>query len=736
MDLSGTINFVNNLLIKANKLSSNICEFKSRSAIFNFVYPILDKRIRDNLYGEDNSENINEYLMASDQDYYIACAEYSNILGNGFFQMSDHDVEILNVYVENDVLKQFDVLFTCKAKPILNRKIVHIGDRGSGKTALQNYWLKKNLKKLEENKIIWVRCDGFALYRLWLKETNGICISIENAIKNKDYELLEKQTQHLNSKIVSIDDYINVMYLYVFVKHIFLNESEFSKKIYEIVKNNDVFVEISTGRKNWRKTDTISLFAALEELHSFVLKEEKNKKINNYALDHIIKISHHSIALREKRRWINISLVLQGVLFDAGYWTLKVIDGIDNCHINDGRRGYLYYKAMLAQLFEIITSSPKEQELILVSMRERSFIDLTSLPPIYDERRSKLPCAIRHSPSVFCDILDKRIKYYTEIQEKQSNISSNLFVKIMLKILKNSACTNNNFYHNNARVFLHNTVSLNAQIYYRMKQLGSIDDEKINSLVDTYRVRNQYLNGRFYLSTSTQWPYINMEPGAAWINIFYFSLDSYGCRSKNEWIGLCKTRILQLLCNYEISETNIVSLLNKSLGYDTNYILTCCDDLRAYGMVDTRVAPSPYLAISNKGRDVLQTVYSNIDCLYYFSLDTPLPQFYVDNSLLNSHSNKFHSKTHYSFAAVTSAIYFIAFIKMIDNIEKNKFNNNRCLIKEFNVDGSKFLRLPFDNNDVRKNLQSSFETLLYTAEQTDLDNICKTLTKYFSIFLK
>ncbi len=61
-----------------------------------------------------------------------------------------------------------------KNNPRLKHNIVFIGDKGSGKTAMQNCWLNEHNDVLEQNKIFWVRCDGHKLYELWLNSAEII----------------------------------------------------------------------------------------------------------------------------------------------------------------------------------------------------------------------------------------------------------------------------------------------------------------------------------------------------------------------------------------------------------------------------------------------------------------------------------------------------------------------------------------------------------------------------------
>lgn len=106
-------------------------------------------------------------------------------------------------------------IFKIAKNNIPSKHLINIGEKGSGKTALQNVWLHDNNKKLEDSKIIWVRCDCYKLYNLW----RGVC----------DEENFDGSIKLDPTNLINLNEYLDIQLLYVFSKYCFKSDSFFSK---------------------------------------------------------------------------------------------------------------------------------------------------------------------------------------------------------------------------------------------------------------------------------------------------------------------------------------------------------------------------------------------------------------------------------------------------------------------------------------------------------------------------
>ena len=152
-----------------NKKETN-CFLKNKDRIIlrekhNYAYK--NNNISMNLFGQDKCSNVIDFLFENDSQFHDDYLLFRSLINNGYFNPYKK-YSLRNYFVTPPTYKKFDQIFRLAGKDKINANIIHIGEKGSGKTALQNCWLLDNNKKLEDNNILWVRCDAHKLYRLWL----------------------------------------------------------------------------------------------------------------------------------------------------------------------------------------------------------------------------------------------------------------------------------------------------------------------------------------------------------------------------------------------------------------------------------------------------------------------------------------------------------------------------------------------------------------------------------------
>lgn len=196
------------------------CHFMPKSLDGPYTYAHSDVRVRKELLGEDGICHIDPYLRENDGEFLSKHQDFVNMVDNGDFNPYK-EYNLNKYYVKSGTFKKLDIVFSFKAQPNIKQNIIHIGEKGSGKTALQNCWLCENNEKLETNGIFWIRCDGHKLYRLWLNY----------------YEALRAKDQSPDiARLVTLDKYLDIQLLYVFSKYCFSEDRHFFRSMIEKIE--------------------------------------------------------------------------------------------------------------------------------------------------------------------------------------------------------------------------------------------------------------------------------------------------------------------------------------------------------------------------------------------------------------------------------------------------------------------------------------------------------------------
>jgi len=678
----------------------------------SYSYPSAFSSIRENLLGGHQNEKIDAiFLEENDLEFLGSQQRFKDLIGNGNFNPYE-PYQLAEYFVRTDTLDKFSVIHTFKNNPEHLKNIIHIGGKGSGKTALQNFWLSENNRKLEDDNIFWVRCDGHKLYQLWLDHGDYI--------KKKDNEKEVMLNPDGVNKLVDIREYLDIQFIYVFSKYCLNEDRDFLKKIISSLEEDNHSVEYPISRRN-KSTKTRLLLECIHELRETINREEKNEdRSYSYAYSCVMKISLDSYQL-EKRRWISISRALQNYFKKKDIWILDIVDGVDNVHINE-KSAKPYYVHMINEAHKFIKRRPSDKRIHFMALRERTYIDIMINHPIMLDTAEYLDeYKINHSPACFRDIIEKRYNF----SKNKYFDSGSLYDKVAKSVINSAVTTVEGQTHNNAREFLHNKVTLISQVYYRIKQLN-MSSYNIDSHVRILRTRNRYLNGRLFLNTKSQWGDINTEPGVCSMNIFYFDLDKYPCKSPEEWFGLCKTRILQMLKEdgQTIPEEKIINYLNSSLGYPKLLVAEDISHLRAFGMIDSKYYEEEIsYAITPKGKRYIEHVYADIDTLYYFSLDTPLPSQLMKDKIIKGHDNRLHVRTYYPSSAISTVLSFLGFLLFLNNVERER--KERKGKQKHDYLGN--LDCPISNKNIHDKFMETVDRLLRSMDSVDNGIVRETL---------
>jgi len=664
------------------KIFNNYGSFSS--SLFTNIqmwYPLDDPRILFRLKGEDETEDIYEYLRSTKKHELLKLfKEYHKYIANPSMNPRK-SYEPLEYWIEpEDVTQKFDA----QILEFLGEDYTHIfyvGEKGCGKTLTQNCWLHTKNKDLEDRKIFWVRCDGYKLYKLWYDPN------------------LDKK------KGTSLEDYLNLQLVYVFAKY--YNQNPFFEKIFNQLRQDNVKFPYMPGKVHDHKiaNEMASFFEKFSrDIEGYEFTKALNKK-SSYAI-YILREAQAERTGIDRARWnlLSLSRYFQNFLLKNGYKILKIVDGIDNINLVSSE-ALPYYKHMISEVAQFIYTNSTPDILKIVALRERTKIDIERARlGLVDNLRDDIhPVPIKHSTPPFREISNKRWGYIKNKIKKIkfiSNIPSSFLIYPSFYLIDNRLEKINNCYHNNIATFLHNTFSLFMTVYYRWLQLNKTEDFSYENYIQIFRSRNFFLNGRFYLNSKVNLP-DTTKKGVFAFNIFHSQPNCNATFISRRWQGLCTTRILQLLINipsnYKISENQTIEYLENWFGYTLKQIKFSLNLCRNFGLVDTKMDEDEdkiYLEISKKGKYVLHLIFSDLDVLYTLALDTYLPSSFQD--LIAVHCNRIHKETYYPSSAIITSILFILFLIYVHNKEMN-------LLSQTNESGS----IPFDpkNFDLPFNIQ-------------------------------
>ncbi len=713
-------------------VSSSISPFKDCHTAYNYLYDKNHLKTIDIIKELENlllNETMNPHNIKYSPKEYYAQSDSPNAT-----------IKKLNSLCKNNSDEK-NLLRLAKDETT----IVHIGERGSGKTLVQNIWLYDNNSWMEQNNIIWIRCDAHKLYELW---------------KISD-----------NDQTASIDDYLYGQFVYVFCKYVkkskFCKDGKNSKlfaRIYNELKVHDYNSE--PYKKSWfADGQMVYKRDAREGGHSSALihyqtdKQDKNRQlesltdwIDKFHLDiisnvreekksyshwmNILSEAHHKPigSDRVKNLWILIGKWIEHFIINISpneYYLLLIVDGIDNTPLNNANSVKLY-KAMLNQLLKITSiKNPSQRMIKYISFRNSSQRDaalilqnetffFTDFNRKSDIRRTSY--LIRQDvPDDYFEIFKKRIntaigaviKKYESPEYKQ-NIAFLVLESFLSSdnILKFSS---KEYWNSNVRCFTFNILHLVEIICFRYYLRGKPSKFILLNQIERFEKINLLLNGRFHLHTDLD---SASNTGDNFFNIFGFYRES-----NNQPIPLIYTRIIQIITNKtKISEYDILELLIRLFKYNESDLTNCLLKLRVYGIIDTKldkkrlknreiIDKKKIVYFKNeKTKFCISLFYKDIEYLYNCCLDTEIPaNLYYEYHIISE-----TKKSYFAPSIIKTSINFINYLLFLDRKELrsmtfqekrifqiDNFLNTQDLLNSFS-DG---LDLLFQDDDYVKDLE-------------------------------
>jgi hypothetical protein len=557
-------------------------------------------------------------------------------------------------YVPTQSTQALNVLLGYAEHPDIRRNVVVFGNRGSGKTALINHWLHENNTALEGLDTFWVRCNAVHLFRLWT---------------DREYD---------PTRLVTVDEYLDLQLVYVLAKYCLNEERRFLSRLFGLLEQRAVAFNKVRSLSTPNHVDITSVTKYLREhVHREIQQHEKRPRdsrmlqvlepspegtFKDEYVAQLVAVGQETRG-KERRHWSDCSKAIQEALIDSGVKILWILDGVDNIHMNHEKSLSLYNR-MIGEVASFVRTKPPAGYLRLACMRQRTYLDCKRSPLLPYTKEYTGIREIDHRPADEKEIVKTRLTHL--FGAGQTNEAGKL---LQLVNLENKAWIDKIF-HGNIRNYLHNCCTLVLTLKYRIEQ-GVTD---IRTQVMIQRTRNLFLNGRFYLNTRYEWHNINEEQGIAVFNPF-MSISTDLPTSVRDWEGLVRVRLLESLSRREASEPTAL-VRKKLIGifcYREVTVDTAIVDCLAFELLEPFLVEGELrYRTTLLGEYVLRDLISNLDSLYYFSHDTPVPESLLDRSFFPAHRNSLHAATGYRASAVASVISFLMLLVGRDKLDRQR----------------------------------------------------------------
>ncbi|MBN1602040.1 MAG: hypothetical protein JW915_10545 [Chitinispirillaceae bacterium] len=686
------------------------------------IAPIENTKIKNSLKGSNEAESPESFFV-NDCNYEDVVSDIDKLrkfFSNGTLNPGTKS-HLIDVYIgeDSEELKALDARFLEKdGWP--NRNILITGNKGVGKTALQNYWLYTRNNRIEAKKIFYIRCDGHKLYECWIDANNTILKSNNNEIT-----------------LVTVEDYLLIQLLYVFCKYCDHPERRMFNEIYSLVTSEENTYCHYSGRsvKEGEKTIAEGIALAKKGIDSEVSKKD------SYSID-VIKNAHSitNNTFLQKRNWLSLSSAIKKIMKNNGYKILNIIDGIDNIEMFESQNTSLYTK-FLEQISPMLFEAPPENEIYLAALRPRTFFEVRQVVRL-QQIVEVVPHRILYQSQCHARILAKRINYVLPLLENER--LKNILISMKDVYGEVPLCSENLDYHHNCRLYLSYSINLALTVLYRWicvdeaKSSGRIplhEEFNMEAQLRIWKNRNKFLNGRFYIPKS------NRENRKRRIGKYCFNLFGYtskfsrsGCDCSN-WPVLSCVRLLQLLKQCVLlSEEDIIDFLHEAFGYSDIVTLENIQSCAAFGLIDTELGEHPELGntssedvcfsyrLSDKGEAVLNMVFEDIDIIYLLALSTPIPSKFIIENYIKAHSNHIDRPVNYAISMLRTTFVFIKSLMVQEEIEllrnpEAKFYSG----KKLSISKDAF-RLPFHGLYRKKKLILRIE---YFLDNFNDENRCQ-----------
>ena len=565
-----------------------------------------------------------------------------------------------------------------------------IGDKGSGKSTIINCWLYRYEQDILSKNIIPLYINLYEYYQ---------------AIKNKNIQDISK----IN---VNLSDYIkaNIARQLLSAYDEKSNASTPLKQYFiDILENINDFAEFG-------KTDIREGGFSVSE----IIERLKNKHIlddNSYKgklLDALVpgssrkahRVLEHAgqLILENAEPSLNNSLKKhpkfenkENIADHADYFTNNqryiyylFIDGIDNINFtsNDEYRLFKYIIESIKNIINNDTLFPNSK--IIFVMRERTWIQIISHDNQNDYTRDKIQ-SIFHDPTDPKNIYLAKTKLLSNLLNlnKPDILKINLFEKEYKVLLNEDSLDTHDLqllhhdlkiYHNNIASLLSNLFTLEILIYYRWLQTRCPSNYSYLTMYKLFYERNLFLAGHFLICPSMQ---TKTKEGLYSKNIFgygYPQSNNYNISTKSRLHTFAAVRILQYLINnhdIHLRDEEIINYISSSFNYDKDFLKYIIVELKAYGLLDTKVAniydrEFLHTEISKKGEYILTSLLSSIDVIYTLAIDTLIPAEIVDkiiNGIYYLNNYILGQRSFYPEAVLSTGVHIFAYLIALNKYE-------------------------------------------------------------------
>lgn len=543
---------------------------------------------------------------------------------------------------------------------------LQVGSKGSGKTLTQNVFFHRYENYLRENNVFWVRCDIQKLFDIWQVEKNAKI-----------------------DKLLTIEEYLNLQLLYVFAKYHIANSmfNQFSQKL----RLDGTRFEIRHDYEG-RDRRPVGAFDWILHVHGDIEQFEKRAgaETASYMIEEIVLNSRTSYKKRAFNQWIEFSKDLQLFLKTEGVKFLFVVDGIDNLNLSTNRSLSLYQQ-ILDEYAKFTMHAPKDNYFFLTSLRNRTFNELKlrnthSHYAIGRIGHDEIKQLHQEESDVILlgNAFKKRIEFaFSEIDKavtksKIEDAEHLEAIRAICNIIADEELDTQTdaFFHKNCRNYLYNKLNTLKFVYYRWVSDRSRNNYPFEDVYSRLKDQATILNGHLYLNSETKLSF-NTDDGFYTVNLFYIPSQFHGNSSSQIWQGLCAIRILQYMMkgyrkNPSIQE--IKRYFEKYFQYDQKLIDFQLERMREFGLIDSEYyeshsdEPTVVFNVSRKGNYVYSKTFNALEWLYYFSLDTPIPENTINSFGFSSH-NLNHEETEYHYNCVRNAVLFIKFLLIVESEE-------------------------------------------------------------------
>lgn len=708
---------------KNGKLTDDILDFLDsyNSAEKNFYNEIYDAILA--------TRHLNPHTRNEYSDYYVDENKHINDFN-----------DLLKKNKENGRLEIFQ-----------NKMIFQLGNKGAGKTISQNFWLHNNFKKLEKNKIIYVRLEMSKLYKLW----KTIGISRNDIFSSKENN---------EKRYITIEEYFLGQLLYVFCKRFqelqyiddtkkttkyvcahselmkeiadklsnseenIINQSELTKKELEFYNNPALFFSNKAKQKNYNTvTDFLHGLEEIISIEEHTYKDFGNarllkspKREHSYLIDDVFVNKNSPLF----KIWIYLGKKIRDFILDNNYHILYIVDGIDNINFLD-TQDKDRYDILLNELLDFpIGKKGRENELTLLTMRNSTYEDLKDLSdkdymPQKNYKNIKNAKRIEQDCNLANQIFLKRVDYIF----KKTKWKKNIYMADVLKKITDfhaNPIDENKWWNNNFRCFLYNHINLAKYITFRYywrsnkdRQKIDFNEKEVENAIKSFESINYYLNGELFVKGN------EMGDGSSCFNIFgyeskigelpYYFIYTYICQ-------LLKTK-----SNLKLDSDKIIDTI-RLFGYGRDDILASIKKLKDNGMINQNYNKSRKVfnySITGKGRFVIEKFYSDIHYLYYSSIFTKIPKNLKDALKYSPNNVSIEQKDRYypPYCIITGILFLNFLIFEHKKILENQ--NLRSKLSLLNIDVSVF-NLPIEKNNLKNTIKEMLK--LVSKQENYVEN--------------